>query len=297
MPRVRTIKPEFPEDETLGRVSRDARLLFILLWTRADDYGRFRAAPAYLRNYLYPYDADVTDAMITGWLQELERVGRVQSYEVRDERYAVVANWAKHQRTDNAGRSLWPAPPWDSESCGESPRDSADVGISPTSDSDVESNDTSTFRNLAASRRSSPVPLPFPFPSSPAANEPVDNSSGVPAKGEEERTDQSLKDGRVHEAVRVLAQRDLERRLKTDERPVADRTAWLRAAEARRAETDAARIAALHDRHPGWTGRRLAQELDRPAEYVAEGTGGGAPPPPDIRTWTTTRKNPTEKAK
>lgn len=36
MARIRTIKPEFPQSETMGRVSRDARLLFIQLWTVAE---------------------------------------------------------------------------------------------------------------------------------------------------------------------------------------------------------------------------------------------------------------------
>ena len=43
MGRIRTIKPEFPQSESMGRVSRDARLTFILLWTMADDAGRLRS--------------------------------------------------------------------------------------------------------------------------------------------------------------------------------------------------------------------------------------------------------------
>ena len=33
--RIRTIKPEFPQSESVGRLSRDARLLFILVWSRS----------------------------------------------------------------------------------------------------------------------------------------------------------------------------------------------------------------------------------------------------------------------
>ena len=33
MPRIRTIKPEFWEDDVIGRLSRDDRLLFIATWT------------------------------------------------------------------------------------------------------------------------------------------------------------------------------------------------------------------------------------------------------------------------
>ena len=44
MARIRTIKPEFPQSESMGRVSRDARLLFVQLWCICDDHGRTRAA-------------------------------------------------------------------------------------------------------------------------------------------------------------------------------------------------------------------------------------------------------------
>jgi hypothetical protein len=46
--RIRTIKPEFPQSESMDRVSREARLLFVLLWTVADDAGRLRTAPRLL---------------------------------------------------------------------------------------------------------------------------------------------------------------------------------------------------------------------------------------------------------
>jgi hypothetical protein len=127
MARIRSIKPELPLDETLGRCSRDARLLFILLWTVADDHGRFRASPELLRGQLFPYDADVDDDMVAKWFKELEDCGRVQSYEERSQRYAVVTNWAKHQRVDNARRSFFPPPPF-SEDFGEPPNLSEFLG-------------------------------------------------------------------------------------------------------------------------------------------------------------------------
>lgn len=110
MPRIRTIKPETAEDEKLGAVSRDARLMFILLWTICDDHGRFRAAPVHLRSRLFGYD-DASLKEVVGWLGELATIGRVQLYEVDGERYGVVANWSKHQRIDNASKPLYPEPP------------------------------------------------------------------------------------------------------------------------------------------------------------------------------------------
>ncbi|MGO9433150.1 MAG: hypothetical protein ACLP00_02520 [Terracidiphilus sp.] len=48
MPRIRTTKPEFPSFESIGRLSRDARLLLLQLLSQADDAGRLRDLPRHL---------------------------------------------------------------------------------------------------------------------------------------------------------------------------------------------------------------------------------------------------------
>lgn len=136
MPRIRTVKPELPEDEKLGRVSREARLAFLLLITRADDHGRFRAAPALLRGLLFPYDDDVTAKEVDVWVGELVEQGMVRLYEQGGERFGVLVNWGKHQRVDNAAKSLLPSPPDPdsvpaAETLGEPRRDSAACGDPP----------------------------------------------------------------------------------------------------------------------------------------------------------------------
>ncbi len=40
MPRIRTIQPNFAQSPSMSRVSHEARLLFVLLWTLVDDAGR-----------------------------------------------------------------------------------------------------------------------------------------------------------------------------------------------------------------------------------------------------------------
>lgn len=155
MARIRTIKPEFPEDETLGAVSRDARLLFILLWTRCDDHGRFRAAPALLRSTLYPYDEDLAPQNVAGWIAELNDAGRVLLYEVDGQAYGQVVNWGKHQRVDNAGKAMYPAPP-------EPPPSSAVRRGSPLDlDQDQEGTTTTTGP-------SDPTPQPAPATGEPS---------------------------------------------------------------------------------------------------------------------------------
>ena len=54
MGRIRTIKPEFCQSEKVGRLSREARLLFVLLWPFVDDHGRCRGSSRLLAASLFP---------------------------------------------------------------------------------------------------------------------------------------------------------------------------------------------------------------------------------------------------
>lgn len=108
MARIRTIKPEFPQSESVGALSRDARLLFILLWTIVDDSGRTRAASRMLASLLYPYDDDAKD-LIEGWLAELDRGNHIRRYDVAGSHYLEVAKWLEHQKIDKPSKSRLPS--------------------------------------------------------------------------------------------------------------------------------------------------------------------------------------------
>ena len=109
--RIRSIKPEFWESESLSRVSRDARLLFIGLFTCCDDCGRTRAATRLLASRLFPFD-DVM-GLIPGWLDELEGQGCIRLYTVDSERYLDIPKWRNHQKIDRPSASKIPAHPDD----------------------------------------------------------------------------------------------------------------------------------------------------------------------------------------
>jgi hypothetical protein len=108
MGRIRSIKPEFPQSESIGRLSRDARLLFVQIWTLVDDEGRARASSRGLASALYPFDDDVRD-LIDGWMMELAREKLVTRYEVDGSTYLVVNNWRKHQKIDRPSKSRLPS--------------------------------------------------------------------------------------------------------------------------------------------------------------------------------------------
>jgi hypothetical protein len=108
MARIRTIKPEFPQSESMGRVSREARLLFVLLWTLADDEGRLRGNSRMLASLLFPYDDDAP-SLIDGWLGELQAQSCVVRYEEAGGTYLEICNWLIHQKIDKPSKSKIPA--------------------------------------------------------------------------------------------------------------------------------------------------------------------------------------------
>ena len=112
MARIRTIKPEFPQSESIGRLSREARLLFVLLWTIVDDSGRARASSRLLASLLYPFDDDSRE-LLEGWRDELEQQGHIRLYEVDNTTYLDIPKWLQHQKIDRPSQSH--LPPFDED--------------------------------------------------------------------------------------------------------------------------------------------------------------------------------------
>ena len=110
MPRIRTIQPNFAHSNSITHLSRDARLLFVQLWTVVDDCGRARLSLADLASRLYPLDDDAP-ALLPGWLGELEREGCLERYTVDEVDYLRIVNWRKHQKIDRPTPSRLPAAP------------------------------------------------------------------------------------------------------------------------------------------------------------------------------------------
>ena len=123
MPRIRTIQPHFARSPSMSRVSRDARLLFVLLWRVVDDEGRCHADLDNLAKVLYPSDFDASIYLLI-WLDELEREGCIERYAIDEVEYLPVVHWHEHQWISHPTPSCLPASPH------ECPRDS---GIPETS--------------------------------------------------------------------------------------------------------------------------------------------------------------------
>lgn len=108
-PRIRTLKPEMWQDERIGSLSRDARLLLVGLITMADDEGRLRAMPSLICGHCFPYDQDAP-RKVARWLEELTATGLLLAYEDGGVQYAAFRHWRRHQRVNRATPSVLPAP-------------------------------------------------------------------------------------------------------------------------------------------------------------------------------------------
>lgn len=129
MARIRSIKPELPQSESMGRVSREARLCFILLWTLADDAGRLRGNARMLASLLYPYDDDAKKH-IDKWLVDLHEQGCITRYTIGGDQYIQINAWLTHQKIDKPSPSKIAPPPEDSRSLAKDREGStADQGV------------------------------------------------------------------------------------------------------------------------------------------------------------------------
>ncbi|QCX81187.1 HNH endonuclease [Streptomyces sp. YIM 121038] len=112
MPRIRTVKPEFWEDELLGVMPRDARLLFIATFNMADDEGILRWTPAYIKAQAFMYDDDLTIKDVDQLMRCLTDTGLVFPYigGAARQQMAVIVNFRKHQRINRPQKSKLPPP-------------------------------------------------------------------------------------------------------------------------------------------------------------------------------------------
>ncbi|MES1987100.1 MAG: hypothetical protein V4440_03565 [Pseudomonadota bacterium] len=99
MSRIRTVKPELWTSEQIASCSRDARLLFIGMWSFCDDAGVHPASYMRLKMEILPADDCSTDE-IKKWVNELIANDLLREYAIDDQFYWIVTGWSKHQRID-----------------------------------------------------------------------------------------------------------------------------------------------------------------------------------------------------
>jgi len=94
MARIRSVHPGLFTDEAFVSCSALSRVLFIGLWTEADDQGLFEWKPITIKMRLLPVD----NADVPALLEELEAANMIRRYEHDGRQFGAIRNFCKFQR-------------------------------------------------------------------------------------------------------------------------------------------------------------------------------------------------------
>lgn len=132
MARIRTIKPEFFTSPDTAKISHTGRLVYIAMWTLADDYGRGELNMLQIRAHAFPEHDPWLDEALNQIVEEAAKnLGKeVQSksnafqilveevliaYEVtvytnKGRTYYAIPSWDTHQKTQRKSKPKIPKP-------------------------------------------------------------------------------------------------------------------------------------------------------------------------------------------
>lgn len=106
------ISPEIWESQNFSSLSDLAKIVFISLFSHADDEGRGRADPSFVKNTTFPYDGNSRRvADIKSALSEIARSMSVQLYTVNGIEYYFMEHWGRWQKINRPSKSSLPPPP------------------------------------------------------------------------------------------------------------------------------------------------------------------------------------------
>jgi hypothetical protein len=112
MPSKRMIAPSFWQSETVSQWTFRQRLLFIGLFSNADDQGRLRAHPSLIRSLVFPFD-DIPLDEIKADIQAIADSEAVILYDAGGKSLIQIANWWTYQKPKWAWPSEYlPPPDW-----------------------------------------------------------------------------------------------------------------------------------------------------------------------------------------
>ena len=108
MARKRMIDPSMWINEDFGALSILAKLVFIGLFSNADDEGKGKASPAYIKAVLFPYNDDLRIADIEKTLLEISSKMSVIFYSCDENKYYTLTSWNTFQKIDKPSESKIP---------------------------------------------------------------------------------------------------------------------------------------------------------------------------------------------
>jgi len=111
MARKRMISPEIWESRSFSRLSDFAKLIFIGLFSQADDEGYGNASPGYIRSKLFPNDEERRLTDIKKALSEIALGMSINFYEVNGDNFYHLTHWSEWQKVDRPTKSRIPKDP------------------------------------------------------------------------------------------------------------------------------------------------------------------------------------------
>lgn len=110
MARKRMIDPGIWQSEDFAKLSTLSKLVFIGLFSNADDEGRGRANTLYLKSILFPYDEKLRAADMEKTLEEIASHMSVTFYTHDEKEYYVLESWKSFQTINKPTASKIPLP-------------------------------------------------------------------------------------------------------------------------------------------------------------------------------------------
>lgn len=110
MARQRFIHPTIWKDPVFGRLQPLEQLLFIGMFSIADDEGRLLADPAYLRAEVFPYKDYTAKKVKTLRDAVAEQMENVHLYRAPEIEYIALLKWSDFQKPKYPSPSKIPAP-------------------------------------------------------------------------------------------------------------------------------------------------------------------------------------------
>ena len=108
MARKRMIDPNIWQSEDFSKLSTLGKLVFIGLFSLADDEGRGRCNPVYLKSTLFPYEEGIRSADIDKTLSEISSNMSVIFYTYDGSSYYSLLSWNTFQKIDRPSESKIP---------------------------------------------------------------------------------------------------------------------------------------------------------------------------------------------
>ncbi len=110
MARIRTFKPEFFRSPDTAKASHTARLLFMAMWSWANDDGIGETNLYGLLGFAFPDEDELTVKDLQRLLKEIRGSFSVAFYGHRGRFYYAIRSWNSHQKTERRASGRFPGP-------------------------------------------------------------------------------------------------------------------------------------------------------------------------------------------